>query len=265
MLADQHLRDGNPRAALAHLQEIVRKDPSSSSWRVYLFQLLCIVGEWDRARTQLGVLQDMDPKTLPMVTTYGPALAAEAIRAEIFAGRRTPIFFGEPAPWMAWIAQAAALLAQGKLAEAEDLRARALEEAPATSGEVDGARFEWIADADSRLGPILEAIVQGRYTWVPFERIREIRLEKPEDLRDLVWTPAQFVWANGGEAVGLVPTRYPGTETAEDGLLLLARRTEWKEAGESTFLGSGQRMLATDAGEHSLLDVRRIALDSAED
>jgi type VI secretion system protein ImpE len=70
--------------------------------------------------------------------------------------------------------------------------------------------------------------------------------------------PAQFVWTNGGEASGHIPTRYARTELAKDGALRLARKTEWQELGEETFIGLGQRLLATDAGEHSLLQCRLI-------
>ena len=124
--------------------------------------------------------------------------------------------------------------------------------------------FEWIADADSRLGPILELIVNGRYYWVPFSRISEIRLEEPEDLRDIVWAPAYLTWANGGETVGLIPTRYPGSEQSEDAHIRMARKTEWVEQADNFYVGLGQRVLATDVEEYSLLNVRHIALDTAE-
>jgi type VI secretion system protein ImpE len=71
--------------------------------------------------------------------------------------------------------------------------------------------------------------------------------------------PAQFTWANGGESVGLIPARYPGTTRSTDPLLQLGRRTEWQEVAGVT-VGLGQRMLATDAGEFALLDVRQILL-----
>ena len=85
----------------------------------------------------------------------------------------------------------------GQLAQARELRAKAFEAAPAISGTINEKPFEWLADADMRLGPILEAIVDGRYFWIPFQNIREIEIEKPQDLRDLVWTPAKFTWSSG--------------------------------------------------------------------
>jgi type VI secretion system protein ImpE len=42
---------------------------------------------------------------------------------------------------------------------------------------------------------------------------------------------------------------------------VLARKTDWTDLGDDFYLGSGQRMLATDAGEYPLLDVRTITFD----
>jgi type VI secretion system protein ImpE len=61
--------------------------------------------------------------------------------------------------------------------------------------------------------------------------------------------------------VALIPTRYPGSESSADGLIVLARKTLWEEAGENTYHGIGQRMIATDTGETPLMDIRLIAID----
>lgn len=267
------LQTGNVKEALAQLQDHVRNDPANSQYRVFLFQLLSVTGAWDRALTQLNVCADMDPATLAMVQTYQEALNCEALRAQIFAGQRMPLVFGDPEEWIALAIQALELSAQGKHDEAADVRGRAFEQAPTTAGSIttgdgDGATvtpFDWIADADMRLGPVLEAVINGKYYWVPFHRIRQVDIEKPEDLRDMVWTAAHFVWSNGGETVGLIPTRYPGSEQSEDGLVQLARKTEWQQVNEEVYHGMGQRMLATPDAEYSLLDVRKIELQSADD
>ncbi len=261
MLADEKLREGNLDEALAALKDEVRKNPANSKYRVFLFQLQSVLGDWERAMTQLKVLGDLDSGTLTMVQMYREALKCEALRAEIFAGKRSPLIFGEPEEWIAWMIQALQADGEGRPEQAAELRAKALEQAPATSGQVGDQTFEWIADADSRLGPLLEVVIFGRYYWVPFHRIREIQIEEPADLRDFVWTPAMFTWANAGEAVGLIPTRYPGSERSADGAVRLARRTEWIEQGPDTYHGLGQRMFATDGGDLPLLETRAVRLD----
>ena len=246
--------------ALEALQGQVRAEPAEARHRVFLFQLLSVLGQWDRALTQLNVAGEMDPGNLGMVQVYREALATEALRAEVFAGKRTPLIFGDPEQWVAMLLEALKLTAAGQIAEGEALRTEALEMAPTTSGRVNGREFEWIADADTRIGPMLEAVINGRYFWVPIHRIAEIKVEEPEDLRDLVWLPVQFQWMNGGEAVALIPTRYPGSEDSADPQIQLARRTEWVDQGEDFYTGIGQRMLVTDQDELSLLEVRNVTL-----
>jgi type VI secretion system protein ImpE len=119
---------------------------------------------------------------------------------------------------------------------------------------------------------MLEAFIDGKYYWVPFTRLARLDIEAPADLRDHVWMPAHFTWANGGEADGFIPTRYPGSAAADDEALAWSRRTEWRApalsapgageagAGEEWYLGLGQRMFSTDADEVALMDLRRLDL-----
>jgi type VI secretion system protein ImpE len=74
--------------------------------------------------------------------------------------------------------------------------------------------------------------------------------------------PAQVTFANGGESVALLPTRYAGTVTQTDGALLMSRKTEWIELAEGQYRGLGQRVLATSAAEVGLLEAREITLDT---
>lgn len=265
MSAQDSLREGRITDALIEVQDAVRNDPARREHRVFLFQLLCVLGHWDKALNQLNVLRELDAAMLPMAGAYQEAIQCEALRAAVFDGTRSPLIFGEPEPWLALLVQSLRAAGEGNPAAAGDLRDQALAQAPATAGTIDGNSFEWIADADSRLGPVLEAIINGSYYWVPVHRIRRIDIEPPEDLRDVVWMPAHFVWANAGDVVGLIPTRYPGSQASEDPQIPLSRKTDWIDAGRGVFHGLGQRMLATDAGEYPLMDTRVIVLNSNDE
>jgi type VI secretion system protein ImpE len=260
MTADEHVRAGRLAEALAVLQSDVKKRPADPKLRVFLFQLLVVMGQWERALTQLKVSSELDPAALPMGQTYREVVRCEMLRREVFAGRQTPLVFGEPAEWMALLVRALQLGAQGSLEEEGRLREQAFAQAPATAGTVDGRPCDWIADADPRLGPMLEAILNGRYYWIPFERLSKIEIEKPSDLRDIAWLPATLTFTNGGQSVAFIPTRYPGSEEAPDPRLVLARSTEWTEPGAGPPRGIGQRLLATDEVEYPIMDVRLIEL-----
>lgn len=257
-IAERAVREGDLDAALEKLQEQIRKKPADSALRVFLFQLLCVRGEWERALSQLSVAAELDAAALPMAQMYREAIRCELLRAEVFAGRKSPMILGQPEQWLALLIES--LLTQDSAAHSGDLRARAFEAAPPSAGTLDAESFEWIGDADMRLGPVCEAIINGRYYWVPFAHLARVDIEPPSDLRDFVWLPAKFQFANGGEAVGVIPTRYPGTELSSDGPLRLARKTQWEEKFPQVFHGYGQRILTTDAGDHPLLEVRSICV-----
>lgn len=263
-LAEQHLQAGNLCEALIQLQNQIKKDPGNAKLRTFLFQLLAVLGQWERALAQLNVAGDLDAATLAMVQTYREAIACEVLRTDIFQGKKTPLVFGEPAQWIALLLQALKLEAEGQYSDAHNLRAQAFELAPPTSGTLNGEAFDWIADADSRLGPLLEAIINGGYYWIPFQHIQAIQIEEPTDLRDVVWMPAHFIWANGGDSVGLIPTRYPTSETSEDAAIQLARKTEWTQINETTFLGLGQRLFATDKNDYALMDIRELQFNASK-
>lgn len=258
--AEQAVREGDLATALSSLQEQIRKAPEKASLRVFLFQLLSVQGDWERAATQLKLAAELDAGALAMAQMYRDAILCERLRAEVFAGKRSPVIFGEPEQWLALLIEALLVTGTERAGEAQSLRARAFEVAPTSPGTIDGQAFDWIADADMRLGPVLEAVVNGRYYWVPFARLSRIDFEAPADLRDVVWMPAHLQFSNGGEAVGVVPTRYPGSEAAADPALRLARRTEWVEGPPEVFTGLGQRVLTTSTGDVALMDVRSILL-----
>ena len=263
--AEELFAAGDLAGSIAQLQNEVRRQPADSKLRVFLAQLLMLTGDWERALNQLSVAGDLDAGALPMKHAYSAAIQCERLRADVFAGKRSPLVFGEPLPWIASLLQALALDAGGQAAQAASTRNAALELAAPTPGTINGAACEWIADADSRLGPVLEVLLNGAYYWVPFERIQSITIEAPSDARDLVWIPAQLTWTNGGEAMGLLPVRYPGSERSDDALIRLSRKTEWRELSGEQYAGLGQRVLTSDAEELGLLEVREIVLGPAAD
>src|SRR6187431_1768046 len=119
--AERTLKDGDPLAALARLQEDVRSRPADARLRVFLFQLLCVVGQWERALNQLKVASDLDPIALAMAQTYGDAVRCEAIRNDVFSGRKSPMVFGQPEQWLALLIESLLLAGRGEDRHSEEL------------------------------------------------------------------------------------------------------------------------------------------------
>ncbi len=252
---DQHIRAGELAEARAALVSAVRTSPGEAGPRMVLWQLMAVMGEWDKAAVQLRNLASISAEAQMLSTVYGQALMQEKARAEAYAGRAPFHVLAPSSPWIEVLARALSALSAGRMAEGAALRDEAFDAAGDTFGTLDGRDFGWIADADPRLGPCFEAIVAGRWGLVPFEAVASLRTEGPRDLRDVVWLPVEVALRSGQSAAALLPARYPGAETAAD-RLRLGRATEWD--GE---LPLGQRLWTTDDGnETGLLDLHEVIM-----
>lgn len=252
------LRGGRLIEALAAAKDAVRKAPSDARHRSVLFQLYCVQGNWEGAQTQLKLVGDFDVEAMLWVGNCEKALDCEGSRRAVFAGQSAPTLFGKPPEWVGGTIEALRLGLDGNWSAAAASQAHALEMAPATAARINGQEVAWVADGDSRLGPLLEAFVDGKYYWIPFEHIREVTMSARTHWMDSIWAPAEFRWLNEGMAKGYVPMRYPGSEKSGDAQIQLGRKTEWREQAENFFSGLGHRVLVTDAAEHGLAEIQSI-------
>lgn len=236
----------------------VKAKPSDPLLRAGLFRFFSYTGQWSRASTQLQTLATLDAEQAMYASTYMGALKCEQFRADVFAAKRSPLFVGEPAQWMALLLQAA----QTSGVAAIGLIDSALDQAPATSGRVDGTAFDWIADADNRFGPLLEAFIDGKYYWVGFDRLTRVDLDAPDEAIDRVWQPCQFVFASGGSKSGFIPIRYPGSPGDTDPSIVMGSTVRSEALGPDYELLAGGRLLNTNVASYPLVQIRSIELDS---
>jgi len=260
MTAEILLQAGDPQAAQKALQDEVKKNATDPKLRVFLFQLMAVNGQWKRAQAQLELAGELDSEAAPMVQAYRDVINCELHREAVFEGKSKPLIFGEPEEWVAMLVEAQQAFARGEPDLFNELNEQAFDKADTRSGKINDEKFEWLADADQRFGPVFEFIFNGQYYWVPMSRVSKLHTEKPTDLRDLVWMPAEVTWTNGGKLMVMTPVRYPRIADAS-GLCLLSRQTEWIGGAGGLLEGSGQRILATDQSDYSILQVRSIEFD----
>ena len=256
------LGQNDPEAALEALKGHVRREVGDAGLRLTLAQLELINGDWDKADAALDATGTLDPERALLCQQWRLQTEAERTRAEVFAGRKTAFVMGDPQPWIASLQDALRLDAEGEAKAADTSRRHALESAPARSGTIDGTPFEWLCDADERIGPIFEAIVNGRYTWIPQGVVQSVSIPRPSELIDSVWSEAVIRLTNGGETGVMMPVRYPGSEHAEDGRLRLARLTSFEASEGGTQIGLGQRLFVTEEDDHPLLQTRQIEFNT---
>lgn len=256
------IKADNPEASLATAKEWVRQCPADAQARIGLFQLLAVVGDWERARRQLLLAADLDQAWIGVAGAYARILDAELEREQVLAGRMMPLMPGQVPQWQHDLLQALQHDRDGEPAQAARRRALALTQADAIAGHVDGERFDWLADADPRFGPCLEVILEAGYAWLPFAQLRSLRFEVPGSLRDMLWQSVEIQWRDGTHSRGVVPCRYPGSHHSDDGAIRLGKRTTW-QGEDLSACGLGQRLLAGSEDDYPLLDIRHIAFDTA--
>lgn len=245
---------GRPEDARSQLSERLRCAPEDTKTRMFLFQLLCVEGAWDKANNHVQSLARLQPEAQMLAVAHRQTVDAEAQRAAAMAGESRALLLVRAGTWAEEFVDALAAIGP----DAALLRQRALDASPDTPGEVDGRAFDYLFDADSRFGPMFEAMVAGRWGLIPFAAVEEITTEGPVDLRDLVWLPAEIRLRDGAGLAALLPVRYPGTERHDDDALRLARRTEWLDAGDAVH-GLGQHLWTTSDGDDvGILGFRRI-------
>lgn len=240
------------------LIEQVKRAPDDQQARMFLFQLFCVLAEWDKAKGQLKALAQLSPEAQMLAVAYNIAIDSELEREKAFAGDAPFALLVNTSPWAGDLAASLGFLSQGKLAEAEAARDRAFEAAPDTPGKFGDDDFDWIADTDPRFGPAFEAVIHGRWGVVPFDAVAKMTSEGPKDLRDLVWIEADIEFKTGQSVSAILPARYPGLAGETNADLLLGRGTDWRD-GPLGQQGVGQKLWSLgEAEETGLLSLRRL-------
>lgn len=259
--------------SLAHAEADVRARPQAPQSRWLLFELLCVLGQWERALKQLQTWASLSKDFDSTAHVMRGLIRAERQREAVFAGTAPPATVAAaadtPAPaWMAGMAEALRLTATAHddaIEAADRAREAALVAALDSGGSSNlQQRFAWIADSDTRLGPICEVILVGAYRWVAFADLASVTKAGPQGLLDLVWAQVDLALRDGSMLKGYMPMRYPVQATDRDALRL-ARETVWSEHGRTGVHARGQKMWMTDAGDMPLLDLRHCEFEGAHD
>ena len=224
---------GKVREAIEVLTAYLRDHPSDTVQRTFLFELLCLAGEFTRAEKQLAVLASGSADKETGAIVYYAALHAERTRHELFEKQSFP------------------------------------SDSPVSpAGELNGKPFTEIRDADADIGTRLEVYAAGSYVWLPFEHVASLEMGPPQRLRDTLWAPAlvqtapSFKGMDLGEV--LIPAIYPFSWKQPDEQIWLGRVTEFLEDEDGGESPVGQKMFLVDGEEFPFLEVRSLTFSHPE-
>ena len=239
--------------ALQQLQQRVRDEPTCLSHRVALAQVLSATGQWHRATQQLDHLAKTDAAYQRFSHIYTGAVRGEEQRASVFEGKTTARIRADAPEWLRQYAQ---LFQQHAGVIPEEF----LDDVPAIEGVVDETSFDLLLDGDSRIGPLFEAFLEGEYTWLAQEGIREVSFYPPKTVHDLIWRQAVIKTTDGIEHPALIPARYPLSEQ-EGTSHALARITEWVDLSDQSSRGVGQRVFYSDDAAFPVLQISQLVFN----
>jgi type VI secretion system protein ImpE len=255
------LETGKLNEAIAALTKEVKANPSDTSRRTFLFELLCFAGEWDRAEKQLDVIGHQSAQAELGVLVFRNNIKAERERQRLFSEGGQPHFLNEPPPYVDYLIQGISQLREGDSTGGRESLDRAEEERPALTGKINGQPFQDFRDYDDGVGPVLELIVKDQYAWLPFEQIKRFEIAAPKQLRDLLWAQARIEALDGTIGEVYVPTLYGGTSESANDQVRLGRMTDWKQLSEELYRAVGLRLFLVDDVDQTLFEASVVEFD----
>ncbi len=258
MDAKECIRAGDLGAARKKAIEAVKASPKDNKARTLYFQILAFYGEWEKAQKQLDIIAATDPKAETGVQAIKNIVSAEKERKEVFESGRRPGFLPKAPLHTESYFGAIDELKKGKPERAAQIMDKIRDEISEISGKCNNEDFTGFEDTDSYLFGFLEAFIHERYVWIPFEAMRELIINEPKTLFDLLWTPATITLWDGLTLNCNLPVLYHGSYSHKDDRVKLGRMTDWASLGSGLYKGFGQHVYQTGEKDISILEIREI-------
>jgi type VI secretion system protein ImpE len=265
MTAQELYRAGRLQEALAAQTEEVKRHAADTERRGFLCELLCLVGELERADRQLDAISQLDTQAALGVSLWRQLIRAEQARQQFHAEGRLPEFLGLPTDVLRLHLEASIHLREGQPAEAARLLAEAEEQRPRVSGTCDGKPFDDWRDLDDLTACLFEVLTStGKYFWVPVERVESISLHAPVRPRDLLWPRAHLIVRGGPDGEVYLPALYAGAHAETDDQFRLGRATDWRGGDGSPVRGVGLRTFLVGDKDRTILEIREATFEPAQ-
>jgi type VI secretion system protein ImpE len=264
MNAKEHYQAGRLAEAIAAATDHVKQHPTDASQRGFLCELLCFAGQWQRADLQLDAIGQQDPQSLMGLSMFRQLIRAEQARQQFYSEGRLPEFLDQPSGCLKCHLEASIRIREGKPREAVELLEGAEELRPGISGVCDGQAFDELRDLDDLTAPFFEVLTSnGKYYWIPMERVSLIEFHAPVRARDLLWRRVHMVVADGPDGEVFLPALYAGSCEDPDDRVKLGRFTDWRGTEGTPTRGIGQRTFLVGEADRPILELKEITFNAA--
>jgi type VI secretion system protein ImpE len=254
----QLIRNAELTKARKKLIQRVKKAPGDTAHRTHLFQVLLFLGEWDKALVHLNALAKDDKTSHMAHEVYTGLIRAEQERTEVAELRKEPSFLPGRPGYADLYFQAVEAATQEENEIAATLFDQIGTATPLISGTVNQEPFTGFSDTDTLLNGFLEAMEYDRYLWIPFEAIREITVQSPQTLMDLIWTKGSVTTWEGLTMACFFPVLYPLSHCHTDDRVKMGRVTDWQILAGPYVRAWGQHVFRIGERDVSLLEIETV-------
>lgn len=257
------IRSGRLTQARKLLVEDVRTSPCNAASRAHLFQVLLFMGEWDKALNHLELLAGQGDSADPGFQVYKDMIAAQKKREDVYRLQQRPDFWPEPPSYGAHYVKALEMLSTGDFDVASELFKTIDAMKPVQPCVINGQAKAGFINTDSVLSHVIEAFEFDRYYWIPISSIRELRIEPPRTLFDLLWAKAHVTTWTNLTTTCFLPVLYPDSPYHEDDQVRMGKVTQWQTMGPMLARGLGQQVFQAGDEDISLLEVTTVEFGNA--
>ncbi len=258
-------RAGNLDAAIEAANAEVRRKPGDLGGRVLLAELLMFAGNLERADTILDAASQADPSAAIVVAEFRQLLRADLARRQFARDGARPRVSRRADRAVARRLGGAGGAARrrcrtkprARAAEAEALRPRVPGSLKREGGEV---AFDDFRDVDDLCAGFFEVLTtNGKYFWVPTERVASIQFHPPLRPRDLVWRRATISVNRGPDGEVYIPAIYDSADPDLPDNYRLGHGTDWTDDQAGPVRGIGQRVFLAGDDAYPIMEIAELS------
>lgn len=247
----------------------LQREPTNIKQRSLLSEMLCLMGDIERADKHLDIICQQEPKYFVGANTIRQLIRAEMTRKECFMQGAFPEFLDKPDTVQQLHLAALIEIRNNNNSKASALLEQAIEHTQELTGECNGVVFNCIRDLDDVFAPFLEVLTTtGKYYWFSFNQIKNINFYLPEHPLDLLWRRAELQLFNDKVCEIYIPATYLyfndlNLPVQDINAYRLARKTDWytlDAKNKKITRGIGQKILLVGDDVFPILDIKNLKI-----
>ncbi|MCC5853766.1 MAG: virulence protein SciE type [Alkalimonas sp.] len=246
---------GHLLEAKQRLESLLKDDPLSLDLRSIYVELLCVIGELDKADQQLDMMVRQHPDCLMGAVNLRQLIRAQTARQDFYQGGMTATLFGEADASFEALLSLHLALREGDLTAAQQAAEQLESLRQPAQFELNGNTVQEVRDLDDSLAGYLELLgTDGKFYLAKFSEIESLELQPAKSIIDMAWRRVNISIVDGPQGEAFLPVCYIASDSE---LSRLGRETDWRQLGDHLVTGVGQKMLLVDEQALPLTQLRQ--------